>query len=105
MVLWTDKTAAEATGGKAQGSWQASRVEIDSRKIQPGDLFIALKGDNFDGHEFVEAALAKGAVAAVVSTFPSPGRGEGADPALVAGEAGGGKFSQQSPSPALPPAG
>jgi len=67
MILWTDKTAAEATDGKAQGTWQASRVEIDSRKIQPGDLFVALKGDNFDGHDFVEAALAKGAVAAVVS--------------------------------------
>ena len=59
MILWTDKTAAEATGGKAQGTWQASRVEIDSRRIQPGDLFVALKGENFDGHAFVADALKK----------------------------------------------
>jgi UDP-N-acetylmuramoyl-tripeptide--D-alanyl-D-alanine ligase len=67
MILWNDKTAAEATGGKAQGTWQASRVEIDSRRIQPGDLFVAIKGENFDGHQFVADALKKGAVAAVIS--------------------------------------
>src|SRR5688572_5485477 len=67
MTLWNDKTAAEATGGKAKGTWQAARVEIDSRRVKKGDLFIALKGDNFDGHDFVSDALAKGAAAAVVS--------------------------------------
>ena len=43
------------------------RVSTDTRTIQPGDLFVALVGPNFDGHKFVEQALAKGAVAAVVS--------------------------------------
>ena len=66
-ILWNEQTAAKATGGLAKGSWQATRVEIDSRKVQPGDLFVAIKGDVFDGHDFVKDALAKGAVAAVVS--------------------------------------
>ncbi|WP_008313387.1 UDP-N-acetylmuramoyl-tripeptide--D-alanyl-D-alanine ligase [Leptolyngbya sp. PCC 6406] len=41
-------------------------VSTDTRQIQPGDLFFALQGDSFDGHQFVAAALAAGAVAAVV---------------------------------------
>lgn len=70
MTLWTHETAAEATAGKTEGKWQALRVEIDSRKILPGDLFVALKGENFDGHAFVADALKRGAVAAVVSHAP-----------------------------------
>jgi len=70
-ILWTDITAAQATGGKAQqGSWQATRVEIDSRKVKAGDLFVALKGENFDGHDYIADALAKGAVAAMVTRVP-----------------------------------
>jgi UDP-N-acetylmuramoyl-tripeptide--D-alanyl-D-alanine ligase len=41
-------------------------VSIDSRSIRPGDLFIALRGERFDGHDFVAAAFAVGAAAAVV---------------------------------------
>lgn len=41
-------------------------VSIDTRTLQPGDLFIALKGSNFDGHDFVTLAEQKGAIAAVV---------------------------------------
>jgi len=44
-----------------------TRVVTDSRTLQPGDLFVALKGDNFDGHGFVAAALAAGAAGAIVS--------------------------------------
>lgn len=42
------------------------KVSIDTRTLMPGDLFVALKGPNFDGHEFVKAAAAKGAIAAMV---------------------------------------
>ncbi|MBC7959961.1 MAG: UDP-N-acetylmuramoyl-tripeptide--D-alanyl-D-alanine ligase [Vallitaleaceae bacterium] len=42
-------------------------VNTDSRKIQSGDLYIALEGENFDGHDFVEAAFLNGAVAAILS--------------------------------------
>lgn len=41
-------------------------VEFDSRKVQPGTLFIALKGDKYDGHDFIETAIGKGAVALIV---------------------------------------
>lgn len=68
--LWTEVSAADATGGTGTGTWQARRVEIDSRKVQAGDLFVAIKGEQFDGHDFVKAALEKGAVAAVVSKVP-----------------------------------
>ncbi|HWZ84230.1 MAG TPA: UDP-N-acetylmuramoyl-tripeptide--D-alanyl-D-alanine ligase [Terriglobales bacterium] len=44
----------------------AQGYSIDSRTVQSGDLFFAVKGDRFDGHDFVEQALSKGAVAAVV---------------------------------------
>lgn len=69
-TLWNERTAEEATGGKALGHWVASRVEIDSRKVQLGDLFVAIKGERMDGHMYVADALARGAVAAVVSTVP-----------------------------------
>src|SRR5215813_1625557 len=44
----------------------AAGYSIDSRTIQPGDLFFAVKGERLDGHDYVEQALAKEAVAAVV---------------------------------------
>jgi UDP-N-acetylmuramoyl-tripeptide--D-alanyl-D-alanine ligase len=43
-------------------------VSTDSRKIGAGELFVALRGDNFDGHDFVGDVLARGAAAAMVST-------------------------------------
>ena len=46
----------------------AAGYSIDSRTIQPGELFFAIKGERLDGHDFVEAALGRGALAAVVST-------------------------------------
>lgn len=75
-VLWTDKTAIEATGGTAQGGhWQAQRVVMDSRQVRPGDLFIALKGERVDAHQFVNDVLAKGAAACVVSDIPAQCKG------------------------------
>lgn len=69
MSLWTAAEAAEATGGRAQGDWQVGGVSIDTRTLQPGDLFVALKAAR-DGHEFVAQALEKGAGAAMVSHVP-----------------------------------
>src|SRR4051812_1096868 len=48
-------------------SVEALGYSIDSRTVSAGDLFFAVKGERFDGHNFVSAALADGAVAAVVS--------------------------------------
>jgi len=44
----------------------AAGYSIDSRTLQPGDLFFAVKGERLDGHDYVDAALSKGSVAAVV---------------------------------------
>src|SRR5215472_7873090 len=49
------------------GAQTASGYSIDSRTIQPGELFFAVSGERFDGHDFVAAAVERGAVAAVVS--------------------------------------
>ncbi|KTD65085.1 UDP-N-acetylmuramoyl-tripeptide--D-alanyl-D-alanine ligase [Legionella shakespearei] len=46
---------------------EISGVCTDSRQLKPGSLFIALEGENFDGHNFVKEAEAKGALAVVVS--------------------------------------
>ncbi|MEM9136268.1 MAG: UDP-N-acetylmuramoyl-tripeptide--D-alanyl-D-alanine ligase [Cyanobacteria bacterium P01_F01_bin.42] len=43
------------------------RIHTDTRTIQPGDVFLALRGENFDGHRFVAQAIAAGAIAAIVS--------------------------------------
>ena len=69
MSLWSSDEAAAATGGRATADWQAEGVSIDTRTIAKGDLFVALK-DVRDGHEFVAAALEKGAAAALVSHVP-----------------------------------
>ncbi|MCG7519196.1 UDP-N-acetylmuramoyl-tripeptide--D-alanyl-D-alanine ligase [Ruegeria sp. Ofav3-42] len=69
MTLWTAAEAAEATGGRATTDWVANGVSIDTRTIQPGDLFVALKAAR-DGHDFVAQALKKGAGAALVSRIP-----------------------------------
>ncbi|MEQ8340962.1 MAG: UDP-N-acetylmuramoyl-tripeptide--D-alanyl-D-alanine ligase [Marinovum algicola] len=69
MSLWTAEEAAAATGGRNTTGWQASGVSIDTRTLQPGDLFVALKAAR-DGHDFVAQALEKGAAAAVVTHVP-----------------------------------
>ena len=68
-MLWTAAEAAAATDGRAQGDWQATGVSIDTRSLQPGDLFVALKVAR-DGHDFVAQALENGAAAALVSHIP-----------------------------------
>ncbi len=69
MTLWAAREAAEATGGRATTDWQVEGVSIDTRTLEPGDLFVALKAAR-DGHEFVAQALEKGAGAALVSYIP-----------------------------------
>jgi UDP-N-acetylmuramoyl-tripeptide--D-alanyl-D-alanine ligase len=66
MPLWTAGDAAVATGGLSASDWVATGVSIDTRSLAAGDLFVALRGPNHDGHDFVAAALARGAAAAVV---------------------------------------
>jgi UDP-N-acetylmuramoyl-tripeptide--D-alanyl-D-alanine ligase len=69
-VLWTDAQLREATGGITYSTWQAGRVVIDSRTVQEGDLFVAIRGQHRDGHAYVAQALAKGAAAAIIQYMP-----------------------------------
>ena len=69
MSLWTSSEAAQATGGRATTKWEANGVSIDTRTIQPGDLFVALTAAR-DGHDFVSQALENGASSALVSRIP-----------------------------------
>ena len=68
--LWSASDAAQATGGKTVVDWHATGVSIDSRTLRPGDLFVALPGPNFDGHEYVLDALGRGAAASLISRKP-----------------------------------
>ncbi|HJV66550.1 MAG TPA: UDP-N-acetylmuramoyl-tripeptide--D-alanyl-D-alanine ligase [Geomonas sp.] len=62
MATFTLKEIAEATGGTLLGDAGAVAhgVSTDSRQVAAGQLFVALRGDRFDGHEFVAAAAEKG---------------------------------------------
>lgn len=53
-------------GGIAQGEADITGVSIDSRSCKPGDLFVALSGENTDGHKYIGSAAANGAAAALV---------------------------------------
>ena len=64
--LWTANAVEKAMAGAVNGDWAASGVSIDSRTVREGDLFIAIRGPNRDGHEYVGEALAKGAAGAVL---------------------------------------
>ncbi len=67
--------AARAAGGVPAGERVLfSGVTTDSRAVAPGDLFVALAGERFDGHAYVREALARGAVAALVSRRGLPER-------------------------------
>lgn len=67
--LYTLADVLRATGGQATGLGDITinSVSIDSRELGPDALFVAIKGDRFDGHDFVDKALENGAVAALVS--------------------------------------
>ena len=65
--LWSSEEIVAATGGKLAGEpFAATGVSIDTRTIEPGDLFVALAGVR-DGHEFVEQAMGKGSAGVLAS--------------------------------------
>ncbi len=90
MSLWTGEAAQQAMAATLSGEPRAiTGISIDTRTLQPGDLFFAIQGDARDGHEFVAAALQKGAAGAVVlrprvAEFASHGTLYGVDDVLGA---------------------
>jgi UDP-N-acetylmuramoyl-tripeptide--D-alanyl-D-alanine ligase len=70
MTLWSSAEAESATLGHASVRFAVNGLSIDTRTLKEGDLFVALKGDNRDGHDYVRAAFAAKAGAALVSRAP-----------------------------------
>jgi UDP-N-acetylmuramoyl-tripeptide--D-alanyl-D-alanine ligase len=73
MTLFTVEELREVVGARVLAGegigWakhRIRRISLDTRSLQPGDLFLALRGDRFDGHDFVATALSHGAVGAIV---------------------------------------
>ncbi|PCI01228.1 MAG: UDP-N-acetylmuramoylalanyl-D-glutamyl-2, 6-diaminopimelate--D-alanyl-D-alanine ligase [Alphaproteobacteria bacterium] len=69
QILWTAAEVAIATSGELVGenAWKATGIAMDSRAVVAGDLFIAMDGEQADGHDYVAKAFENGAVAAIVS--------------------------------------
>ena len=82
-ALWTAEELVAASGGLIEGEVKAplNGVTIDSRNFAPGDIFVAIKGERHDGHDFAANALKAGAGLAVVSR--PTGEMRGAGPLLV----------------------
>lgn len=83
----TLRWVADAIGGRivtGDPQMEVRTVGIDTRTLQPGDLFVALRGPRFDAHEFVAEALGRGAVGAIVRRgFAQDRDGAAGDRALV----------------------
>ncbi len=73
-ALWTQGELSAALGSPTSKPLSAAvgGVSIDSRTLEPGDLFFAIKGDAHDGHDHVARAFEAGAAAAVVSRARAP---------------------------------
>ena len=66
--LWTARAIAAATGGTASADFTVHGVAFDSREVGKGDLFVAMKGEATDGHNFIDKAIAAGAAGIVCET-------------------------------------
>ena len=65
--LWSSADIARATSGTASADFAVNGIAFDSREIAAGNLFVAMTGENDDGHRFVDGAFARGAAGAIVS--------------------------------------
>jgi UDP-N-acetylmuramoyl-tripeptide--D-alanyl-D-alanine ligase len=75
--LWTIEALVEAMGGRPLGQIPAGvhGISIDTRTLQPGDAFFAIKGETMDGHDFATAAIKAGAAVLVVAEGKLPALG------------------------------
>jgi len=82
--MMTLSLAAQAVKGRLVGADTLfSTVTTDSRKVAAGDLFVALKGERFDGHDFLAQCFEQGAVAAMVDERPAISNQLSAKPLLL----------------------
>ncbi|NET61700.1 MAG: UDP-N-acetylmuramoyl-tripeptide--D-alanyl-D-alanine ligase, partial [Symploca sp. SIO2E6] len=70
-----DILAAEPVNLPAEvGTSLCKGITTDTRSLKPGEIFLALRGEKYDGHDFLEVALDKGAIAAITDLQEDPGR-------------------------------
>ncbi|KQZ81371.1 UDP-N-acetylmuramoylalanyl-D-glutamyl-2, 6-diaminopimelate--D-alanyl-D-alanine ligase [Mesorhizobium sp. Root157] len=83
--LWTSDALVAAMGGRPLGQMPegVSGISIDSRSLQPGDAFFAIKGETMDGHDFATAAIKAGAAVLVVAEGKLPALGRLTAPMIV----------------------
>lgn len=84
-VLWTADALVDAMGGRPLGPMPEgiSGISIDSRSLQPGDAFFAIRGEAMDGHDFATAAIKAGAGVLVVAEGKLPSLGRLTAPMIV----------------------
>ncbi|WP_292016221.1 UDP-N-acetylmuramoylalanyl-D-glutamyl-2,6-diaminopimelate--D-alanyl-D-alanine ligase, partial [Mesorhizobium sp.] len=84
-LLWTSEALVDAMGGRPIGVMPQgiSGISIDSRSLQPGDAFFAIKGETMDGHDFATAAVKAGAGVLVVAEGKLPSLGRLTAPMIV----------------------
>ncbi|NLZ16229.1 MAG: UDP-N-acetylmuramoyl-L-alanyl-D-glutamate--2,6-diaminopimelate ligase [Desulfobulbaceae bacterium] len=74
LAIWNERLLLAGTGGKKAGLVRTQTVLrsicTDSRTLAKGDVFLALKGEAFDGHTYIEQAMAAGAGAVIAERFP-----------------------------------
>ncbi len=86
MEAWTIPQLIEATGGqlvRGTPGRDITGIAIDSRSLQPGEAFIAIHGQRFDGHRFIEQAAHQGASCLIVSHVPASTNGASALPTIL----------------------
>jgi UDP-N-acetylmuramoyl-tripeptide--D-alanyl-D-alanine ligase len=84
-LLWTSEALVAAMDGRPVGRMPEgiTGISIDTRTLQPGEAFFAIKGEKFDGHDFATGAMAAGAALLVVSEARLPSLGRLAIPMIV----------------------
>ena len=75
VTVWDSERVASALGASGPRGLRFSGVSTDTRHLTPGALFVALQGDRFDAHAFLDQAKAQGAAAAVVRQGTPPVQG------------------------------
>jgi UDP-N-acetylmuramoyl-tripeptide--D-alanyl-D-alanine ligase len=70
VTFWTLDRVAQALGTGPRGSQELAAVSTDTRTAGSGDLFVALAGERYDAHDFLGAAIERGAAALVVARIP-----------------------------------